>query len=60
MPLKPRPTYTAEFKAQAVELLALGKRGNPVSVSGWRLVFMIGGAGIRPGGGLGNCLKWDG
>jgi transposase len=31
MPLKPRPTYTAEFKAQAVELLALGKPVNQVA-----------------------------
>jgi hypothetical protein len=30
MTLKPRPVYTAEFKAQAIELLALGTgRGFP-------------------------------
>jgi transposase len=31
MSLKARPTYTAEFKAQAMELLALGKPVNQVA-----------------------------
>lgn len=31
MTRKARPTYTAEFKAQAIELLALGKPVNEVA-----------------------------
>jgi transposase len=64
MTRKARPTYTAEFKAQAIELLALGKPVNEVAeelrvssnlLYSWRRASppqgtQGGSAGVRAGG----------